>query len=64
MRRPALVLTALLGLAHGQIQENKLRFEAVEPLVAASSDDLTISLFVSDQKSSYCKLKDSSHLDQ
>ena len=43
-----MVLTALLGLAYGQIQENKLRFEAIEPLVAPSSDDLTINLFVSD----------------
>ena len=38
---------ALLGLVNGQEIENELRFEAIEPLVAQSTSNLTINLFVS-----------------
>ena len=41
------MLIALLGLVNGHDTENELRFEAIEPLVAQSTSDLTINLFVS-----------------
>ena len=57
MVRKGLVLTALIGLVSGIPDDahtvEKLRFEAIQPLVAKSEENLIVDIYVSSEAQYY-----------